>query len=121
MTLLSMALMCIGLFFLAVSAIGLVRLPDFFTRVHAVSKSETLGISLILLGLILLGGFNLTSLKMALVLVFVFLTNPLGAHLLTRAAVRTGTLPWRRREKDVMARPTQRQAEAQGEARKGGA
>ncbi len=85
-----------GLFLLLVSAIGLLRLPDFFTRVHAVSKSETLGIALILIGLMFYQGADLTSLKFALIVLFVAIANPVGAHLLTRAAVRTGVLPWRR-------------------------
>jgi multicomponent Na+:H+ antiporter subunit G len=85
-----------GLFFLAVTAIGIFRLPDFFTRVHAVSKSETMGIALVLLGLMVHEGATLVSLKLGLVVLFVTVANPVGAHVLTRAAVRTGLLPWRR-------------------------
>ena len=44
-------LICVGRFFIAVTAIGVLRLPDFFTRVHAVSKTETLGIGVVMLGL----------------------------------------------------------------------
>ena len=86
----------LGLAFMVITALGLLRLPDFFTRVHAVSKSETLGIALMLLGLILHEGATLVSLKLALILVFVAIANPVGAHLLTRAALRTGQMPWRR-------------------------
>ena len=85
-----------GLGFMALTALGLLRLPDFFSRVHAVSKSETLGIALVLLGLILHEGASLVSLKLALVMVFVAIANPVGAHVLTRAAVRTGLMPWRK-------------------------
>ena len=90
------ALIVLGLTLMAVTALGLVRLPDFFSRVHAVSKTETLGIALVLLGLILYEGANLVSLKAALVLVFVVIANPVAAHLLTRAALRTGEMPWRK-------------------------
>ena len=96
-------LLSAGLFFLLVSAVGLLRLPDFFARVHAVSKSETLGITLVLIGLVFYQGADLTSLKLALIVLFVAIANPAGAHLLTRAAVRTGVLPWRRRPADKEA------------------
>lgn len=86
----------LGLAFMVITALGMIRLPDFYSRVHAVSKSETLGIALVLLGLILHEGATLVSLKIGLILVFVAVANPVGAHLLTRAALRTGQLPWRR-------------------------
>ena len=86
----------LGLAFMAITALGMIRLPDLFSRVHAVSKSETLGIALVLLGLILHEGATLVSLKIGLILLFVAVANPVGAHILTRAALRTGQLPWRR-------------------------
>ncbi len=89
-------LIALGLAFMVITALGMMRLPDFYSRVHAVSKSETLGIALVLLGLILHEGATLVSLKIGLILVFVAVANPVGAHLLTRAALRTGQLPWRR-------------------------
>lgn len=85
-----------GVFFMAVTAIGLLRLPDFYTRAHAVSKTETLGIGLIILGLILHEGFSLVSVKLALVLLFAFLANPLATHLLTRSALRSSVPMWTR-------------------------
>ena len=96
MSIIALALLAAGLFFMGVTVLGLLRLPDFFTRVHAVSKSETLGIALVLLALIVHDGLTLVSLKLALVMLFVAIANPVGAHVLTRAAVRTGLLPWRR-------------------------
>ena len=89
-------LLGLGLFFMAVTAIGLVRLPDFFSRVHSVSKSETLGIALVLLGLIAHQGFDQISLKLGLIALFVLITNPVAAHVLTRSAVRSGLMPLRR-------------------------
>jgi multicomponent Na+:H+ antiporter subunit G len=91
-----LAIVAMGLFFLFVTTIGLIRLPGFFTRVHAVSKSETAGIALIMAGLMVHEGFTLVSIKLGLILVFVAIANPAAAHLLTRAAVRTGIMPWRR-------------------------
>ena len=85
-----------GLIFLALTTLGLLRLPDFFTRVHSVSKSETLGIALVLAGLILHAGLSLIGLKLGLVLLFTVIANPVGAHVLTRSAIRTGVRPWTR-------------------------
>ena len=106
------AFLAAGLLFLLVSAVGLVRLPDFFTRVHAVSKSETLGITLMLIGLIFYQGVDLISLKFALIALFVVIANPVGAHLLTRAAVRTGVLPWKRGPTDQGGKRGQANEEA---------
>ena len=92
----NLALWC-GVFFMAVTAVGLLRLPDFYTRAHAVSKTETLGIGLILLGLILYEGLSLVSAKLALVLLIAIMANPLAAHLLTRAALRSGVQMWTRK------------------------
>lgn len=94
MTILGNALIGTGLFFIALTALGFIRLPDFFTRVHTVSKSETLGIALVLLGLIVQEGASLVALKLGLILVFVVVANPVGAHVLTRSAIRTGVKPW---------------------------
>ena len=96
MSIVALALLAAGLFLMGVAALGILRLPDFFSRVHAVSKAETLGIALVLLSLMAHNGVSLTSLKLALIVLFVGVANPVGAHLLTRAAVRTGLMPWRR-------------------------
>ena len=87
----------VGLFFMAVTAIGLIRLPDFYARTHAVSKTETLGIGLVLVGLALYEGATLVSLKIILGLVFIFIANPVAAHVLTRSALQVGIMPWTRR------------------------
>lgn len=83
-----------GAFFLFVSAVGLIRLPDFFSRAHAVGKSETLGSLLILIGLILHHGLALESGQLLLVVIFVAVTNPTGIHALSRAALRAGVDIW---------------------------
>jgi multicomponent Na+:H+ antiporter subunit G len=83
-----------GAFFLFVSAAGLIRLPDFFSRAHAVGKSETLGSFLILVGLILHHGLVLESGKLLLITLFIAITNPTGIHTLTRAALRAGQDIW---------------------------
>lgn len=89
MSIIALAVMSLGLFFLVVTVIGLIRLPGFLARVHAVSKSETLGLALVFGGLMIHEGPTLVCLKYALIIVFVALANPVGAHVLTRAALRT--------------------------------
>lgn len=83
-----------GAFFLLVGSIGLIRLPDFYTRNHATGKSDTLGIMLVIFGLALIEGFSLNSAKLVFVLIFVFLTNPTGTHALINAALNSGLKPW---------------------------
>jgi multicomponent Na+:H+ antiporter subunit G len=83
-----------GVFFAAVAAIGLVRLPDLYTRAHATSKSETLGAVLALAAVALAVDTSLSTVKAALLLLFMFLTNPTAAHAITRAAAEQGIEPW---------------------------
>ncbi len=87
-----------GAFFLFIGSIGLIRLPDFYSRNHATGKSDTLGIMLILFGLILIEGLSLNSAKLTFILIFVFLTNPTGTHALANAAWHYGLKPWFREE-----------------------
>ena len=87
----------VGLFFMAVTAIALIRLPDFYTRTHAVSKTDTLGLGLVLVGLALHEGATLVSLKILIALLFIFVANPVAAHVLTRSALQVGIMPWTRR------------------------
>jgi multicomponent Na+:H+ antiporter subunit G len=84
-----------GAVFLFVSCVGLLRLPDFYTRAHAVGKAETLGSMLMLVGLALYNGAALGSLKLLLILAIIAVTNPTATHALTRAAMRSGLKIWR--------------------------
>ncbi|MFO8088928.1 MAG: monovalent cation/H(+) antiporter subunit G [Desulfatiglandaceae bacterium] len=83
---LSVLLVCMGIFFMLVGSIGILRLPDFYSRTHAVSMSDALGISSVMLGLIVYEGFTQSSLKLLLIILFVALSNPIGSHALSRAA-----------------------------------
>ncbi|MBI2466573.1 MAG: monovalent cation/H(+) antiporter subunit G [Candidatus Rokubacteria bacterium] len=96
MTTLVALLLGAGLFFHAVAALGVIRLPDFYTRLHAVSKAETLGVVLTLGALAVWAGPSLTAVKVGCVAVFLFLANPTSTHAVGRAALRTGMDPWRR-------------------------
>lgn len=74
-----------GLFFFMVGTLGILRFPDIFTRAHSAAKCDTLGTVLCLLSLIIYNGFNVISLKILLILVFVWVTNPTATHLIARA------------------------------------
>ena len=82
-----------GAFFCLVGAWGLLRMPDFYTRVHAASVLETLGADLILLGLVLQAGFTLVAVKLLLIGLLIFFASPTASHALTRAAMVRGVKP----------------------------
>lgn len=86
-----------GAFFLLVGSMGLIRLPDFFSRNHATGKSDTLGMMLVIFGMMLIEGATLNGAKLLFALIFVFLTNPTGTHALANAALRSGLKPWFRK------------------------
>lgn len=83
----------IGLGFVLAGAIGVLRLPDFFTRLHAAGVTDTLGAELILFGLAVQAGFTLLAAKLVLVGVFLFLTSPVAAHAIAHAAHASGQKP----------------------------
>jgi multicomponent Na+:H+ antiporter subunit G len=89
-------LLLAGFFFHALAALGVIRLPDFYTRLHAVSKAETLGVVLTMSALVLWAGPSLLAVKLILVAVFLFLANPTSTHAIARAALRTDVRPWQR-------------------------
>jgi multicomponent Na+:H+ antiporter subunit G len=89
--LLSAALMLTGVALAVIAAIGLVRLPDLFSRMHAATKPTTLGLALVLLGAALRMETGGDAAKLLLVGAFTFLTAPVGAHVLGRSAYRAGT------------------------------
>ena len=88
------ALVAAGTFFGFVAVVGVVRLPDLYTRAHATSKSDTLGIVLTLGGVALVFGADIAVAKTVLLAAFLFVTNPTAAHAITRAAYDQGIAPW---------------------------
>lgn len=82
-----------GGFFCVVGAIGMLRMPDVYTRVHAVSVIETLGAGLILLGLLLQAGFTLVAVKLLMLGALIFLSSPTATHALARAAMEGAVAP----------------------------
>jgi multicomponent Na+:H+ antiporter subunit G len=93
MPLLGMAFMTVGLFFFLVGAIGMIRLPDTFSRSHAVGLTDSVGALFLLVGLALYQGFNTNMVRVFLVLALLYLLNPVITHATVRAALRSGMKP----------------------------
>src|SRR5690625_7138451 len=71
-----------GILFMLAGSLGIVRLPDFYSRTHAAGTSDTLGVIFIIVGLIIYEGFTMDSLKLLLISIFFALANPLRTHAL---------------------------------------
>ena len=91
---LTWALLLSGAFFLVTGALGMVRLPDVFTRMHAAGMADTMGAGLILAGMCVYSGVNLVTVRLLLVLAFVWFTSPIATHALAKAALSAGTEPY---------------------------
>lgn len=92
----------IGTFFIFSSAVGIIRFPDVFTRLHAATKAPTLGIASILIAafIYLYIVENLVSGKLLLAIFFILLTSPVAGHMLSRAAHRAGDKPFLKHRQD---------------------
>lgn len=77
----------VGLLFMVVSFLGIVKFPDFFTRLHAQGIGDTLGALLILVAMMIATGLKLISIKIFLLFLIIMLTNPLGTNLMMIAAI----------------------------------
>lgn len=82
-----------GIASMLIGGYGLLKLPDLFARMHAVGMIDTLGLGLIIVGLIIQAGFSLVSFKLFLVLAFVLYTGPAVTHALAQAALSAGVKP----------------------------
>jgi multicomponent Na+:H+ antiporter subunit G len=91
--LVSWALLLAGGFVVAAGGIGLIRLPDVYTRLHAAGTTDTLGSALVIAGLMLQAGWSLVAVKLALILLFFMLTSPVSSHALAKAALAGGVAP----------------------------
>lgn len=95
-----------GIFFMFAGVIGLLRFPDFYTRLHATGKCDTLGEVLIIVGLLLYHlciyspeaalSVKLVPVKLLFLIVFIFLANPTATHAIMKAAYNTGVKPWKK-------------------------
>lgn len=82
-----------GSFFCLTGAVGLLRFPEFFSRIHAASITDTLGASLILIGLMLQAGLSMALAKLILILVFSLLAGTTASHAMAKAALKSGLRP----------------------------
>lgn len=90
---LGLATVLAGVVFVLIGAIGVLRLPDFYTRMHAAGVTDTLGAGLVLLGLMMQADSVQTAAKLALIGFFLFLTSPTSTHAVANAAYTAGVEP----------------------------
>ena len=90
---LSWASLGAGGVFCIVGAVGMLRMPDFYTRMHAASVVDTLGAGFILFGLLLQAGFTLVAVKLLMIGALLLFTSPTAGHALARAAFERGLDP----------------------------
>ncbi len=91
--LVSWALLLGGGLVIIIGAIGLLRLPDVFSRMHAAGMTDTLGALLIVSGLVIQSGWHLNSARLLIILLFIFYTSPVSTHALAKAALHGGQRP----------------------------
>ncbi|MHC4841687.1 MAG: monovalent cation/H(+) antiporter subunit G [Planctomycetota bacterium] len=97
---------CLGLgcFFSLTAAVGVLRMPDFFSRLHPAGKNDTMGLMFFMIGM--LGetlkyeyGYLVAG-KLIAIILFVFVTSPIATHAITKAAMTSGLKPWERDDKE---------------------
>jgi multicomponent Na+:H+ antiporter subunit G len=91
---LSLPLLAAGAAFFVAGAVGLVRFPDLYTRLHALTKADNLGLGLVAAGLALRSWSPAVALKLALAWMLVLVASSTSCHLVARAARRRGIEPW---------------------------
>ena len=86
-----------GAFFTAIAAIGVIRLPDTYTRLHAASKSSTLGVGMTLLGVFTYFAYFHAEIdsQLLLAIIFLFVSSPVGAHMIARSAFHSDVEPYK--------------------------
>ena len=90
---LSWILIVSGGIWVLVGAIGMIRFPDFWSRLHAASVTDSAGMILLLLGMCLQAGVSLITVKLILIAVFLFITGPTSTHVVANAALVSGLKP----------------------------
>ena len=85
-----------GCFFIVVASIGIIRFPDFYSRMHPAGKTDTLGQALILIGLMIYEGFSMVSVKLLIIIIFIFIANPTATHAIANAAQVVGLKSWQK-------------------------
>lgn len=108
MTFIIMTVLITGLVFFTGGSIGIIRFPDFYSRLHPAGKLDTGGLAITMIALALHTLFPLsmdsvvTAIKIILILVFVFITSPTAIHSIVDAGVRAGLEPWKKKEEGLL-------------------
>lgn len=111
------ALLVAGTFFVLIAGIALVRMPDLLLRMQGSAKAGTLGVGLIILAVAVAYGTYPAYTKALLVIVFYFLTAPVAAHVISRAAYRSGAAMWERTSPDEYRALVEADAREEAEGR----
>jgi multicomponent Na+:H+ antiporter subunit G len=108
MKILAIIFIITGVFFFFTATLGLLRFPDFYSRMQATGKGDTMGAFLSLVGLVLYNlndGFSLAailvSIKILFIALFIFIANPTATHAITRAGLDCGVEPWTKEKSEV--------------------
>lgn len=97
-------LLCLGSIWVLIAALGIVRMPDVFTRIQVVTKATTFGLGMIMLATALYFGWSGESSRAILAVIFIFITSPVAAHMLARTAYRRKEVAlWEKTENDEWA------------------
>jgi multicomponent Na+:H+ antiporter subunit G len=96
----SWACLVLGSVFCLIGGIGLLRLPDFYSRMHGGGITDTLGLGLVLIGLMLQAGASLVTVKLVTILAIALLASPTSTHALAKAALRSGLQPFTSESKE---------------------
>lgn len=100
MTFLAIVFIVLGLFFFTGGSVGILRFPDFYSRLHPAGKLDTMGLLMCMTGMAIYTARDftvpslLTALKIMLIVVFIFITSPTATHAILDAGVRAGLTPW---------------------------
>ncbi len=108
MTIVCILLITAGIFFFFAGAVGVIRFPDFYSRLHPAGMIDSMGLLLSMSGLALyvlshggLTGANiLTAIKIILIVIFVYITSPTATHAIVDAGIRAGLAPWTKKIKE---------------------
>ncbi len=99
----SVAFLAGGCFFIVIGSLGLVRFPDFYSRTHAAGVTDTLGVWLVIVGLVLQSPSVLVAAKLLIIALFIFFTSPTSTHAIANAAFTAGEKPWLKETKEPSA------------------
>lgn len=94
----SAIIIIVGVLFVVIGAVGLLRLPDFYIRISAITKAATVGVACIMIGVALNYNEVSVAIKAFAVVLFLLITSPIAAHIIGRAAYNAGVPLWKKTE-----------------------